>query len=87
MSAIAGRVTRPSMEEKVRLRVTSTFEVRRAQVVSFVLLVIAVLLAAVTKTGDGFAPRVDTIDALAGLALGAFAVDRLLPCVPVGGAA
>ena len=38
-------------------------------------------------TGDGFTPSVDTIDALAGLAVGAFIVDRLLAFVPPVGAA
>jgi hypothetical protein len=65
-----------------RISRRSSFRASRAAVVSVGLVLAAIFLAAVTKSGDGFAPRVPTIDALAGLAAGAFLVDRLLTFVP-----
>jgi len=58
-----------------------------AGAVSFVLVAIALLVAALIDKGDGFTPRVDALDALAGLTFGAFIVDRLLTFVPPLGAA
>ena len=49
---------------------------------AFMLLGAAILAALLADGGEGFTPRVDTIDALAGLAIGAFIVDRLLTFVP-----
>jgi len=59
----------------------------RAARVAVGLLVVAVALAALGDEGAGFVPRVATLDALAGLAIGAFVVDRLLTFVPPVGAA
>jgi hypothetical protein len=53
-----------------------------AQLVTLVLVFIAVFLAYVLTSGAGFTPRNDAIDGLAGLAIGAFVVDRLLPFIP-----
>lgn len=47
---------------------------------------VAVLLALIVQSGAGFTPRVATVDALAGLAVGAFLVDRLLTFMPPLGA-
>jgi hypothetical protein len=46
------------------------------------LLIGGVLFGAFVDLGDGFTPRVETLDALAGLAAGAFLVDRLLTFIP-----
>ena len=53
-----------------------------AAITSFVLAVIGVLLALLFDAGDEFKPRVETLDALAGLAIGAFIVERLLTFAP-----
>src|SRR5450755_4249796 len=53
-----------------------------AALLSIGLLVIGVGIAALTKSGAGFTPRVPTIDALAGLAVAAFVVDRLVTFIP-----
>jgi hypothetical protein len=52
-----------------------------AAITSLVLLAVGVLVALLDK-GDEFTPRVETLDALAGLAIGAFVVDRLLTFAP-----
>jgi hypothetical protein len=57
-----------------------------AYVVTALLVGVAIVLALVDGEGDGFLPRVATIDALAGLTLAAFLVDRLLTFVPPLGA-
>lgn len=80
MSSAAPR--RLVVERKLRGRLSVELDVGGAAVLSLVLIAIAVLATALIDTGDGFAPRVGTIDALAGLAVGAFAVDRLLTFVP-----
>lgn len=54
----------------------------RAGKLAFALVASALLAALLIDSGDGFAPRVDTLDALAGLSIGAFIVDRLLTFVP-----
>jgi hypothetical protein len=59
----------------------------RAGVITLVLVIGSVLIAAFSDLGDGFTPRVETLDALAGLSIGAFIVDRLLTFVPPWGAA
>lgn len=50
----------------------------------FAALLVAVSVAAAmfTSTGDGFKPRIATVDGLAGLVVGAFLVDRLLTFLP-----
>jgi hypothetical protein len=53
-----------------------------AYVATFAALAVATLIAAFGDKGDGFLPRVPTIDALAGLTAAAFLVDRLLTFVP-----
>jgi hypothetical protein len=58
------------------------FAFRPSAWASLGLLILAVALAIVLDKGDGFSPRVETIDALAGLAIGAFCVDRLLTFIP-----
>jgi hypothetical protein len=55
---------------------------REAAGLSAFLLVAGLVLAAVAGDADGFAPRIATIDALAGLVVGAFVVDRLLTFIP-----
>jgi hypothetical protein len=64
------------------LRILKDFQFRKASWVSAGLVGIAIVLTALVTTGDGFAPRVATIDALAGLTIGAFCVDRLLTFIP-----
>ncbi len=56
--------------------------IKAAQVVTLVLVIVAVALAYVLTTGAGFKPRNDAIDGLAALVIGAFVVDRLLPFIP-----
>jgi hypothetical protein len=58
-----------------------------AIVIAPVCVAASLVLAAFAHPGDGFTPRIDTLDALAGLAIGAFVVDRLLTFVPPFGAA
>jgi hypothetical protein len=58
-----------------------------AGVTSIALVLLSLLLAGLVDLGDGFKPIVPTVDALAGLAVGAFIVDRLLTFVPPLGAA
>lgn len=58
-----------------------------AALTTLVLTVALIVAAALWEAGDGFAPRVETVDALAGLTIGAFIVDRLLTFVPPIGAA
>jgi hypothetical protein len=53
-----------------------------AIVTSAILVAGSLLLAGLLDLGDGFKPIVPTVDALAGLAVGAFIVDRLLTFVP-----
>jgi hypothetical protein len=53
-----------------------------AVAVAALALVAGVLLAWLADLGDQFTPRVKTLDALAGLTIGAFAVERLLNFVP-----
>jgi hypothetical protein len=60
---------------------------RDAAIVSFVFVLVGVLAGVLIDLGDGFTPRVETLDALAGLSIGAFIVDRLLTFVPPVGAA
>lgn len=48
---------------------------------------VGVALATLFNSGDGFTPRVESIDALAGIVIAAFVVDRLLTFVPPIGAA
>src|SRR5512133_624286 len=51
--------------------------------VTILLFLAGVMFGAFVDLGDGpFVPRVETIDALAGLAAGAFLVDRLLTFIP-----
>ncbi len=57
-----------------------------AGVISAALVLLSLLLAGLVDLGDGFKPIVPTVDALAGLAIGAFIVDRLLTFVPPFGA-
>jgi hypothetical protein len=64
------------------VRVKSTFDPGLAEGLSFLLLACAVGFTWFVSSGDGFTPRVATIDALAGLVVGAFAVDRLLTFIP-----
>jgi hypothetical protein len=71
-------VTRP----RWRFALRQELKIRPAARLSGLLLLVAVLIAFVTKSGDGFAPRVETLDALAGLLVGAFVVDRLLTFIP-----
>jgi hypothetical protein len=52
-----------------------------AAITSFVLAGIGLLLA-LRDAGDEFKPRVETLDALAGLVIGAFVVERLLTFAP-----
>jgi hypothetical protein len=58
------------------------FVFRPSTWLSLGLLIVAIALAVLLDKGDGFTPRVETIDALAGLAVGAFCVDRLLTFIP-----
>jgi len=58
-----------------------------AAVLAVVLVAASVVVAALIDLGQGFKPRVETLDALAGLSIGAFIVDRLLTFVPPFGAA
>jgi hypothetical protein len=54
-----------------------------AGLVALGMTVVSLLLAGlIDPKGDGFVPRVETLDQLAGLAVGAFIVDRLLTFVP-----
>jgi hypothetical protein len=66
--------------------VRSTLDVRPAAVLSIFLLALAVVATVLISAGNGFVPRVGTIDALAGLVVGAFAVDRLLTFIPASSA-
>ena len=59
----------------------------RAVFVMLAMVAVSVVAALLDAKGAGFAPRVDAIDALAGLTIGAFVVDRLLTFVPPIGAA
>jgi hypothetical protein len=59
---------------------------REAGGIAVGLVIASVLFAALVDLGDGFTPRIETIDALAGLAIGALIVDRLLTFVPPLGA-
>lgn len=54
----------------------------QAGIAAVVAVVLAMALAKFLDLGQGFTPRVPTVDALAGLAVGAFMVDRLLTFVP-----
>jgi hypothetical protein len=83
----AAQPVRATATPQGRLRPASTFRVGKANLVSLGLVLVAAVATALLTTGEGFAPRVDTIDALAGLAVGAFAVDRVLTFVPPWGAA
>jgi hypothetical protein len=53
-----------------------------AAIMSFALAATGVVLALLVDAGDGFTPRVETLDTLAGLAIGAFVVERLLTFAP-----
>lgn len=53
-----------------------------AALVTGACLIIAGAIALTADLGEGFTPRVATVDALAGLAAGAFVVDRLLTFFP-----
>jgi hypothetical protein len=54
---------------------------------TIVSVVVGLALATLLDRGTGFTPRVESIDALAGLVIAAFVVDRLLTFVPPIGAA
>jgi hypothetical protein len=69
------------------MRLLSAFRFRTASRFSAGLVLVAIVVTALQTTGDGFAPRVATIDALAGLAIGAFCVDRLVTFIPAWSAA
>src|SRR5688572_23577206 len=58
------------------------FSVSQAARLSMGLLTIAIGATVIFSGGDGFTPRVPTLDALAGLVIAAFAVDRLLTFIP-----
>ena len=62
--------------------VKTDFKVSPAAGLSIGLLAIAIGVTVVVSGGDGFTPRVPTLDALAGLVVAAFAVDRLLTFIP-----
>jgi len=79
MGATAESVKVSTPTTQPGLRVTCTLDIWR---VSLALVLIAVVATALLDTGERFTPRVDIIDALAGLAVGAFAVDRLQTFVP-----
>lgn len=58
-----------------------------AAITSIATTLIALAVATLIDAGEPFKARVETVDALAGLAIGAFIVDRLLTFVPPGKAA
>jgi hypothetical protein len=58
-----------------------------AGILAFILVGVSLIVAYAVDLGEGFTPRVETIDALAGLAIMALIVDRLLTFVPPWGAA
>ena len=51
-------------------------------ILTLVLVAVGVIAAVLAGKGDGFRPRVVTLDALAGITMGAFIVDRLLTFIP-----
>ena len=63
-------------------RIKTQFGVSPAAGLSMVLVIIATLVTVIVSGGDGFTPRIPTVDALAGLVIAAFAVDRLLTFIP-----
>jgi hypothetical protein len=63
-------------------RIKTRFKPSPAVWLSVLLLTIAIGATVIFSGGDGFAPRVPTLDALAGLVIAAFAVDRLLTFIP-----
>jgi len=85
VTATTAGAVRP--RSRAQLRILTDFRFRRASGVSAGLVAIAIVLTALVTTGDGFAPRVATIDALAGLTIGAFCVDRLVTFIPAWSAA
>jgi hypothetical protein len=82
MSSVEPTPTPPRSRTQPAVRIKTRFRVSPAAGLSMGLVAVAIGATVILSGGDGFSPRVPTLDALAGLAVAAFAVDRLLTFIP-----